>query len=200
MLVATGRKAAAAGTNDESRSIIYEGATLTQLGAIFKMDHRTLVRKLQDGNVKPCKVTKNIRNQDVELYSISEAAVHLVKPIIDVEKYVTTMDHRDLPKMLTKEYWAGQRSRQMYEENAGLLWRTEKVVEEVGELMKLFKMNTLLLNDAVERQTELSERQREIIRSLANGTLKDLVKRIEDKFKTVAPDVELQEAEDNEEL
>lgn len=198
--MATGRKSAASFSDEESRSIIYEGATLTQLGAIFKMDHRTVVRKLQDGNVKPHKVTKNIRNQDVELYSIADAAVHLVKPIIDVEKYITTMDHRDLPKMLTKEYWAGRRSRQMYEENAGLLWRTEKVVEEVGELMKLFKMNTLLLNDAVERQTELSERQREIIRSLTNGTLKDLVKRIDDKFKVVAPDVQRQETEDDEEL
>jgi hypothetical protein len=198
--VATGRKSAASFSDEESRSIIYEGATLTQLGAIFKMDHRTVVRKLQDGNVKPHKVAKNIRGQDVELYSIADAAVHLVKPIIDVEKYITTMDHRDLPKMLTKEYWAGQRSRQMYEENAGLLWRTEKVVEEVGELMKLFKMNTLLLNDAVERQTELSERQREIIRSLTNGALKDLVKRIDDKFKVVAPDVQRQETEDDEEL
>lgn len=198
--MATGRKSAASFSDEESRSIIYEGATLTQLGAIFKMDHRTVVRKLQDGNVKPHKVAKNIRGQDVELYSIADAAVHLVKPIIDVEKYITTMDHRDLPKMLTKEYWAGQRSRQMYEENAGLLWRTEKVVEEVGELMKLFKMNTLLLNDAVERQTELSERQREIIRSLTNGALKDLVKRIDDKFKVVAPDVQRQETEDDEEL
>ena len=194
------RKIAAEGANDESRSIIYEGANLAQIGAMFKMDHRTVVRKLQDGNVKPCKVTRNHRGQATELYSIAEVAPHLVKPIIDVEEYIKRMSHADLPKMLTKEYWAGQRSRQVYEENAGLLWRTEKVVEEVGELMKLFKMNTLLLNDAVERQTELSDRQREIIRSLTNGTLKDLVRRIEEKFKAAPPDDQRQETIDDEEL
>lgn len=200
MATGANRKAASAGTDDESRSIIYEGATLVQLGAIFKMDHRKLVRKLQDGNIKPCKLTRNARGQTVELYAIAEAAQVLVSPVVDIEQYIKSMHHSELPKMLTKEYWAGQRSRQIYEENEGVLWRTEKVVEEVGELMKLFKMNTLLLNDAVERQTELTDRQREIIRSLTNGTLKDLVKRVSDKFKAPTTDVQRQEVIDDEEL
>jgi hypothetical protein len=108
------------------------------------------------------------------------------------------MDHKDLPKMLTKEFWAGQRSKQDYEEKAGLLWRTEKVVQEMGELFKLVKMSTLLMSDAVERQAELSDRQREIIKTLTHGMLDDLVKRIEEKFKV--PANEHQEAVEDEEL
>ena len=68
----------------------------------------------------------------------------------------------------------------------------------MGEVFKLVKMSVLLMSDAVERQTELSDRQREIIKSLTHGMLDDLVKRIEEKFKV--PTNERQEAIDDEEL
>jgi hypothetical protein len=112
------------------------------------------------------------------------------------------MSFRDLPKDLAKEFWAGQRTKQQVEEQAGLLWRTEKVVQEVGELMKLVKMSTLLMQDGVERQTELTDRQREIVKSLSNGMLADLMSRVKEKF--VVPDtplyVEPQDAIDDEAL
>ncbi len=181
-------------TDDETKALLYEGANMSQLMALFKMDSRMIKEKLHKGNVKP--VGKRV---GADIYSIYEAAPHLVKPVFDVETYIKRMHHSELPKMLTKEFWSGQRSKQIYEENAGLLWRTEKVVESVGELMKLVKMSTLLMLDAVERQTELTERQRGIIKGLSHGMLDDLQKRIDEKFK-VPEDVKPQEAEDNQEL
>ena len=62
-------------------------------------------------------------------------------------------------------------------------------------------MSTLLMNDAVERQSELSERQREIIKQLSHGMLDDLMKRINEKFKV--PEVaayEPQEASSEEDI
>lgn len=180
--------------DEESKAMLYEGANMSQLAVLFKLDHRTLQKKLFEGNCKPIG-----KRGSGEIYSIHEVAPYLVKPVFDVEAYVKKMDPRELPKVLTKEFWAGQRSRQEYEAKAGLLWPTEKVVEEVGDLMKLVKMSTLLMQDAVERQTELSDRQRAIIQGLARGMLADLMDRVEKRFK-VPEDGELQEEADNEEL
>lgn len=183
--------------DDETLGAIYRGVTQDQLMRLFKMDHRTIKKKIFESGVKP--VGKSANNADI--YSIHEIAPYLVKPVFDVETYIKQMSHNDLPKHLTKEFWAGLRSKQDYEEKAGHLWRTEKVVEKVGELMKLVKMSTLLMNDAVERQTELSDRQRAIIKELSHGMLADLMTRINENFKE--PDeenVQLSEASDDEEL
>lgn len=183
--------------DEETLAAIYKGVTQDQLMRIFKMDHRTIKKKLFESGVKP--VGKSANNADI--YAIHEIAPYLVKPVFDVETYIKQMNHNDLPKHLTKEFWAGLRSKQDYEERAGHLWRTEKVVEKVGELMKLVKMSTLLMNDAVERQTELTDRQRAIIKELSHGMLADLMTRINENFQEPAEEhVELQKAIDDEEL
>lgn len=183
--------------DEETLAAIYKGVTQDQLMRIFKMDHRTIKKKLFESGVKP--VGKSANNADI--YAIHEIAPYLVKPVFDVETYIKQMNHNDLPKHLTKEFWAGLRSKQDYEERAGHLWRTEKVVEKVGELMKLVKMSTLLMNDAVERQTELSDRQRAIIKELSHGMLSDLMTRINENFQEPAEEhVELQKTVEDEEL
>lgn len=183
--------------DDETLAAIYKGVTQDQLMRLFKMDHRTVKRKLFESGVKAVGKTSN----GSDLYAIHEIAPYLVKPVFDVETYIKQMNHNELPKHLTKEFWAGLRSKQDYEEKAGLLWRTEKVVEKVGELMKLVKMSTLLMNDAVERQTELTDRQRSIIKELSHGMLSDLMTRINENFKTPEDeDVELPQAINDEEL
>lgn len=167
--------------DDELLSAIYRGVNQDQLMRMFKMDHRTAKRKMMEARAGGIRPIGNKHGGD--LYAIHEVAPYFCKPVMDPSEYIKSMDPRELPKILTKEFWAGQRSRQDYEEKAGLLWSTEKIVEEVGELMKLFKMSALLMLDAVERQTELTAPQRQIIRSLTNGMLADLIQRIQTRFK-----------------
>lgn len=169
--------------DDETKGIIYEGLNIVQIMKLFGLDNKTVHEKLFAGNIKP--VGKRVTG---EIYAFKDVAPWMVKPAFDVETYIKRMNHADLPKQLTKEFWQGLRQKQDYEEKAGLLWRTEKIVEEVGELMKLVKMSTLLMLDGVERQSELTERQREIIRSLAHGMLSDLMERINAKFQMPDPD------------
>lgn len=172
------------------------GLSATKLALLFQMRVETVSRKLLMAKIKPAN-----RWNGTDVYWVHEAATALIKPAYDIDTYIRQMAHTDLPPSLTKEFWAGQRTKQQVEFAAGNLWETEKVVAEVGELMKITKMSTLLMMDAVERQTELSDRQREIIKNLAHGMLEDLVKRIEEKFKPVEQsNVELQEAANNEDL
>ena len=75
-----------------------------------------------------------------------------------------------------------------------------KVVEKVGELYKLVRMSTMLMLDAVEKTTELSERQRQIIKDQAEGMLEDLHKRVTQHFATQEEENERQEAQDDEDV
>lgn len=184
-----------------ARTLIFQGANLTQLSALFGMDKTNLVSKLRKSDVKPVG-----RRRNADVYLVKDVAPYVVKPAFDVETYIKNMNHNELPKHLTKEFWAGLKSRQDYEEREGLLWRTEKVVQEVGELFKLVKMSALLMMDAVERTTELTDRQRELVKNLTHGMLDEIVQKIEQNFQM--PDVESkqdlvnerQKAEDDEEL
>ena len=163
-----GRTASAKSMDVDSRAMIYEGANLSQLGIIFQMDHRVLVQKLH--GLEPAG-----ERGGVAVYSIKDAATRLWRPTeAEIEKSLLRMNHADLPKQLTKEFWAGKRSRQAYELEAGDLWRTTEVIEKVGNLMKIVKMETQLATDAVERTTELTPRQRTIIKQLMAGMLQNM--------------------------
>ena len=165
--------------DDETLSAIYNGLNQSQFMKLFRCSNVKVQQAIFESGAKP---TGNVRGFD--LYSVYDLAPYLVRPVGDFEAYIRKMNHEDLPKQLTKEFWAGLRSRQEYLEKAGHLWSTEKVVQEVGELFKIMKMQALLARDAVDRQTELSPRQRQIITSLMDGMLANLIERINSRFRT----------------
>jgi hypothetical protein len=124
-------------------------------------------------------------------YRLRDVAPALVKPAVDADELaemLKSMHYTDLPMILRKEFWAAQKLKQQYEVAAGDLWPTAKVVSNVGELYKLIVMSVRLTSDAVERQVELSERQRAIIKDQMNGMLKNLEQAIRDKFAAPTPD------------
>lgn len=178
----------------ETKAALYEGLNCSQLIQLFRRDYKTVQKAIHESGIKPVAT-----RYGADIYAVHEIAPYLVKPVFDVETYIRRMDPRDLPQRLSREFWTAMKSKQEVEEKAGMLWRTEKIVEQVGELLKLVKMSSLLMLDAVERQTELTERQRSIIRSLTHGMLDDLVKRVESNFK-VPSNNEQQEAVNDEEL
>jgi hypothetical protein len=131
------------------------------------------------------------------VYLIKDAAPYLIKAPIDkeeIERAILAMKPVDLPKQLQKEFWGALRARQAYRREAGDLWPTTKVIEHVGDLYKLVAMSARLTSDAVERQIELTEAQRKLIKDQMNGMLKNLEHSIKDKFSApegdVAPDDE----------
>jgi hypothetical protein len=178
------------GTDDTTRAILYDGANLSQLGELFRMDHRSIVAKIH--KCKPC----GVRN-GVDIYAVHEVAPYLVKPAYDIETYIKKMHHNDLPKMLTKEFWAGQRSRQEYEQKAGNLWPTTRVVEVIGGFMKMVKMSVRLMADAVDRQAELTDRQRKLVKALGDGMLEELYRTVLDEFKKEPTNADVIESSEN---
>jgi hypothetical protein len=164
-------------TDEKTRAILYDGANLSQLGNLFRMDHRVLVEKLEKGKCQPCG-----KRNGANIYAVHEVAPFLVKPAYEIEEYIKRMHHNDLPKHLTKEFWAGLRSRQEYEQREGNLWPTERVVSAVGSFMKLVKMSVRLMADAVDRQAELTPRQRAIVKAQGDGMLEELYRNVIEEF------------------
>lgn len=163
------------GIDRESQLGIYDGLNMTQLAEAFRLDIRTIRRKLR--HVEPC----GVRNGS-HYWGLWKAAPHLVKPTQDIESYIKNMHYSELPKHLSKEFWAGQRARQAYLQAEGDLWPTTEVVSKVGELMKLMSMALKLLGDTVDRQSELSEKQRQVIHAVVDATQTDLVRAIKENF------------------
>lgn len=163
-------------TDDETKAIIYEGATIRQLAIMFRADPKVVSRKV--AGLVPVG-----RRRGNNVYRVDEAASRLVKPGYDIERYIREMNHTDLPPLLAKEFWNAQRARQTFEENEGDLWRTADVVQALGEAFNTCRMALLLIPDAVERQTGLTDQQRVVIKSLVDGALADLRHKLKDRFK-----------------
>jgi hypothetical protein len=154
----------------EAMSLLYQGVTLSDMEVLFRMDRRTIMAKLS-GKVEPCGTRGKGRS---EIWQIRDAAPHLVKPAGDIEEYIKRMRPNDLPPLLTKEYWNGQRAKQKFLEDEGDLWRTDRVVDTLASAFKTVRMNLLLVPDALERRAALSDQQREELRVLIDGTLQGL--------------------------
>jgi len=166
----------------KSESMLYQGANISQLSRIFEMDRRDLKEKLV--HVPPCGTRNNY-----SIWKIKDVAAVVVNPIDDIETRLKSMNARDLPKNLSKDFWAGMKSRQEYLIRAGELWHTEDVVDALGETFKHVRMALLLLADNVERETEFSEKARHRLQKMIDEALNQaangLVERFKDEAKVV---------------
>jgi hypothetical protein len=162
-----GRANAASTLDEEGASILYKGANMSQLSILFKVDDRILKEKMY--GIQPVGKRGN-----AAIYDVAEVAARMGKLTEEqVDAAMMRLNHNDLPKSLTKEYWAGLRSRQEYMLKEGELWPTQKVVKTIGELFKLVSMSAKLMVDTVERQVELTDRQRDLIKQHADGMVRD---------------------------
>lgn len=163
---------------DDTDSLIYQGATQTQLLRMFESNHPRIKNAIS-------KVTPVGMRGSSPIFKISEIAPHIVNPVVtaeEMERFLINSDHKALPNALRKEFWIAKRAQQDYQLKAGDLWPTTKVIEHVGALIKLINMSMRLMTDTVERQVELSERQRHIIKEQCDAMLLDLQEAMKEHF------------------
>lgn len=170
--------------DEDTQAMMFEGLNLTQLAKLFRMDRRDVTPKLRD---IPAAGTRG----GYPIYFVHEVAPHLVKPIYDIEAYIMRMNHNDLPKHVSKEFWNGLRARQAYELENGDLWPTDKVLEVMGEVFKQLRMSMLLFGDTIERDTQFTDGQRKKLSAMVDGALNDLADGLIGRFS--APKVDDEE-------
>lgn len=150
----------------DTQAMLFEGASLSQLVQLFGQDIRKIKAKLHA-------LTPVRMRSGHPIYSIKEAARYLVEPAWPIDEYIKRMNHADLPVLLKKEYWAGMRSRQIYEQAQGDLWPTDKVIEHIAEILKIISMSMKLTQDVVARETALTIEQRRIFTQIVDRTLSE---------------------------
>lgn len=178
--------------NDEStEAMLFQGANITQIAKLFRMERRDVTPKIMD--VAPCG-----QRGGYPIYFIHEVAPHLVRPIYDVETYLKRMHPNDLPKTLTKEFWAGMKGKMDYELARGDLWETDRVLEHCSEAFKMLRMALLLAGDTVEREITFTTEQREKLRVIIDGALNDCADRLLSGFEKLAEEEENGESDEEE--
>lgn len=147
-----------------TQAMMFEGVSISQLSQIFSQDTRKIKAKIH--GLKPVKMRAGH-----PIYSIAEAAAYLVQPAWPIDLWIQRMNHADLPPLLKKEYWGAMRSRQIYEQAAGDLWPTEKVIEHISEILKTVAVSIRLIPDVVQRESGYTEAQRVLIQTLVDDAL-----------------------------
>lgn len=168
---ANGTQAGSEGGPTMASEIVMRGVTLNWLSQVFGIPHGKVKYLLKDCPIKA-------QHKNGAIYELKVAASYLVKPVVDVEEYMKTLKIEDLPTRLQDQYWSAMNKRQKWEENAGLLWRTERVSAAVGELLLFVKESANLFVQNLETTTEVTPRQRELLEGMTRGMLGELFKRI----------------------
>lgn len=150
---------------------VMHGVTVGWLSQAFSMDPTTVKKKLRD-----CPPIH--RRKAGFVYDLKQAAPYLVPPVFDVDQYLKTMRPSDLPNQLQEAYWSAMRKRQQWEADAGHLWRTEQVMEVLGEVFKQIKFAIQLWPDEVERAAGLSNEQRVMLTNMGDTLQADIHKRL----------------------
>lgn len=148
------------------------GVSVAWLAHVFDMDQATVKRKLGNCPVKTAK--RRGTKQMTVLYDLKVASAFLVTPAFSTAEYMRAVRRGDLPPALQQTIWDALLKRQRWEENAGQLWRTDKVRTVLGSTFQTIKFTMQLWIDTLERQVEITDEQREHIVGMVDGLQSEL--------------------------
>ncbi len=132
---------------------LHGGVTVTFLADLFGMAKPTVHKRLKD--CPPLKLSRN-----APIYSLTQAAAYLVTPRIDLSEYLKTLRPSEIPTHIQKDFWDAMIKKQKWEQDAGVLWHDDDVIEVFGEVFKEFKTSVQLWADEIERVHGLTDAQR----------------------------------------
>lgn len=138
-----------------------QGVSVHWLSQVFKMTPENVRRRLAD--CPPVSV-----HGKANKYDVKAAAEYLVDPKIDLDRYLRDMKSSDLPASLQKEIWDARLKRQKWEIQAGELWHTSDVMAVLSSTFGIIKSSVQLWPDTVERQTGITDEQRELLIKLGD--------------------------------
>lgn len=166
-----GRAVSVGGKADASViQALHRPVSITFMAEALRIDRKTVARKLAD--LPP---VDHHRGQ-MPLYNFQQAIQYLVKPKVNVAEYVRKMGVSELPLSLQKDVWDAKLKEQKWREQAGELWRTEDVMEVLGETFQRLKTTTQLWIDQIAEGQALPPAARTELTKLVDGLQTDLHK------------------------
>lgn len=170
------------------------GVTVAFLAQVFAMDHNKVRRKLVNCPVKRRQRRGTMQVQHI--YDLATAASYLVEARIDPEDIIKSLRREDLPASISTAYWDAQLKKQQWEEKAGQLWRTEVIASVIGSMFQTIKFTIQLWADTLERQTGLSEEQRELLNTMTDELQRQMFESLKENAKEKMTKPQLAELDD----
>ena len=171
---------------------IDRGVTIPWLCQAFTMPRKTVLKLIE-----PCPVLRIQSNAKV--YDLRVVAAYLVRPRVDLKTYINSLESKDLPDHLRREFWAAKLAEQRWRAQAGELWSSEDVIAVFGEVFKLIKSKTQLWANTIDSVESLSNIQRDTLTDLVDELLGAVFKSLEDLESGKATPAQIAEADDDDE-
>ncbi len=147
---------------------VLTGVSVTWLGRAFEMPRAQVEKRIK--GVRAAGVAR----AGNPLYRLRDVAGRLVDVEFNLEEFLKNVKDDDLPESLRLKFWQARRQRQKFEEDEGMLWRTEKVLEVFGEILMALREKIQQLPDRVERLTGMTTEQYRLMRSGTDEIMDDL--------------------------
>lgn len=113
------------------------------------------------------------------LYDFKEAIRFCVDPPVGaIDQWIRSQSSTTLPPLLNKAYWDAMRSRQMVEERAKDLWRTEDVLDVLGRTALTIKDTAQLWIENLPGKASMTSEQYEALRREVAALLDDIHQRL----------------------
>lgn len=157
---------------------IKQGATVSDLSVLFGLDRKQVRERL--GDAAP--IGKRSGNDTWRVKDVASRLVNLGDDHAELVSRVLALHHTQLPKMLSREYWAGQSNRLRVLKEMGELWDTAAVVELASTVFKSLRLSLMLAADTVERQVGLTVEQRDIIEKMMSAVLEQVRGEIDERL------------------
>lgn len=171
-------------SSDVTSEILDTGmATVSQLAKMFRTDAKTLPQRLRS-------LPSSGLRGGYKVYDIRDAASFIVTPGYEIEQYIRQMSAQELPPLMQKEYWNGQRARIAYEKEMGNLWPTEDIIALFAVLENGIRQTTLLVVDDVEREDGVTDGQKKTIRRIMDGAVTTFKDKLTEAFASYYADRE----------
>ena len=158
---------------------VHGGVTTSWLSQVFNKNPSTVKKLLAD-------CPPIFRRKAGFVYDLKIAARFLVDPYVDKDKFFKNLRPDDLPVKMQDKYWAAKARRLKYEEEAGELWRTEKVQVVVGEMFQSIKFTIQLWADNIDRTTGISAEQRKVLEGMTDQLQQDIYEKVAEMCKAQA--------------
>lgn len=166
--------------DDESRAIIFQGASVNQLGEIFSIRSVDVMRRL--AGVTPV----GHGRQGNPIYRIADAAPKLSKVIVSDEvivNYLRRLNPRELPPLLNKAFWEAMKVRAQYRELVGEMWLTTDVLQVASDVFQSIRMSLLLIPDRLRDETSITEAQVRLVQNVIDTALDNARERLIDDLR-----------------
>ena len=144
---------------------VLRGVTVPWLCQVFNMTKPQVEKKLEH-----CPVLRRV-GPNGKVYELPVAAAYLVKPKITIEQYINSIDTKDLPERIRKEFWTARLQEQKWRQKAGELWSSQDVIAVFGEVFKMIKNQSQLWSDTLESTTGLTDEQRTLLGELVDDLM-----------------------------